>query len=98
MEPLHTAVFNQSPAKPVCEHSKATLSPEKPATFIKTCSNRLQHFSDSPPSPHTGDILTEFLKLGSTKESTEEILGRGLMEEEGKGQESSSLRVVPSET
>lgn len=31
-----------------------------------------------------GDILTEFLKLGSTKESTEEILGRGLMEEEGK--------------
>lgn len=42
-------------------------------------------------SPHTGDILTEFLKLGSTRESTEEILGRGLMEEEGKGQQSSSL-------
>lgn len=40
------------------------------------------------PPLHTGDILTEFLKLGSTKESNEEILGRGLMEEEGKGRQS----------
>uniref|UniRef100_A0A3B4Z658 Rab3 GTPase-activating protein catalytic subunit n=1 Tax=Stegastes partitus TaxID=144197 RepID=A0A3B4Z658_9TELE len=31
-----------------------------------------------------GDFLTEFFKLGCRKESTEELLGRGLTEEEGK--------------
>lgn len=36
-------------------------------------------------SLHTGDILTEFFKLCCRKESTEEILGRGLTEE-SKGQ------------
>lgn len=36
----------------------------------------------------------EFLKLGSTKESNEEILGRGLMEEEGKGQQRFKVETI----
>uniref|UniRef100_A0A8C2ZZV2 Rab3 GTPase-activating protein catalytic subunit n=1 Tax=Cyclopterus lumpus TaxID=8103 RepID=A0A8C2ZZV2_CYCLU len=35
-------------------------------------------------SSHAGDLLTEFFKLCCRKESTEEILGRGLAEEEAK--------------
>lgn len=35
---------------------------------------------------HAGDLLMEFFKLCSKKESTEEILGRRLAEDESKGQ------------
>jgi hypothetical protein len=41
----------------------------------------IAHLSLSSP----GDFLNEFFKLCCRKESTEEILGRGLTEEEGKG-------------
>lgn len=33
----------------------------------------------------TGDFLTEFFRVCCRKESTEEILGRNAVEEEGKG-------------
>lgn len=36
-------------------------------------------------SSHAGDFLTEFFKLCCRKESPEEILGRGLAEEDSKG-------------
>lgn len=38
-----------------------------------------------PLSSHAGDFLTEFLKLCSRKESTEDVLGRGSAEDKGKG-------------
>lgn len=41
-----------------------------------------QTASSSP----AGDFLTEYFKLCCRKESTEEILGRGLAEEEAKGE------------
>lgn len=40
---------------------------------------------------HAGDLLTEFFKLCCRKESTEEVLGRGLADEEGKGQVTDSV-------
>lgn len=40
---------------------------------------------------HSGDFLTEFLKLSCRKEATEEILGRGLAEEETKGYTTTTL-------
>ena len=43
--------------------------------------------------PIPGDFLTEFFKLCSKKESTEEILGRGPVEEEGKGNRTPSISV-----
>ena len=36
--------------------------------------------------PHPGDFLTEFFKLCCRKETTEDVLGRGAAEDEGKGQ------------
>lgn len=39
-------------------------------------------------SCHPGDFLTEFFKLCCRKESSEDILGRGVVDEEGKGQDS----------
>lgn len=36
-------------------------------------------------SPYVGDVLTEFFKLCCRRETAEEILGRGLPEEESKG-------------
>lgn len=38
-------------------------------------------------SVHAGDVLIEFFKLCCRKETTEEIFGRGLAEEEGKGRQ-----------
>lgn len=48
--------------------------------------------------PILGDFLTEFFKLCSKKESAEEILGRGPVEEEGKGNRTPSLLVCSMAT
>ena len=48
------------------------------------CNEAEGDLNPSPPRP--GDFLTEFFKLCCRKETTEEVLGRGAAEDEGKGQ------------
>lgn len=78
-----------------CVHStwKGLPKPAKPSLISNTENSLIQN-SDVQTLViylldnvfHAGDVLTEFFKLCCRKESTEEVLGRGLADDEGKGQ------------